>query len=503
MNSEKPINSVDVANEGYGTANYRRYILSVLLLIYIFNFIDRSLVSVVARPLKAELQIGDTEFGILTGFGFAFLYTIAGIPLARFAERHHRVWIMTCCIILWSAMTVASGWAAEIVIGTFVISGFWVLLLFRILVGIGEAGCTPPANSLIADYFIPRDRGKALGFYAMGVTVGTAVSNLLGGPLTDYFGWRMAFIIVGAPGILIAILLKLTVREPPRGFTDLNAPASPDTPKLSQAIGVLLSKKSYMFMIAGSTTAAFCAYGIASFQSLYLQRTFSLTVGEASVIFNAPSSLAAAAGTLCTGWLASRLAPKDVTAIAWLPAIGLIACVPIYWVAFSTDVKWLCWLGLALGGFLKYGYAAAQYTISQGVVSTRMRATATAVLLFVVNLLGYGLGPLFAGVVSDFFYRAHYTSDIQLAYVDRSICDAAQEGVVLAERIAGKSLDEQSLSQTLMQMGAKIDLDGFQTCSSASASSSEMAMLCITLFYLLSGTLFFMCSRHYAREAMT
>src|SRR5215203_444464 len=158
---------------GFATKPYRSYVLTALLIIYILNFIDRGLLSVVAPSLKPELGISDTAFGLLTGFGFALLYTAVGIPLAQYAETKHRVWIMTVCVALWSLMTALCGLAAEVTIGSMVIGAFWVLLACRVGVGIGEAGCTPPANSLIADYFVPKSRSTALGFYAMGVTLGT------------------------------------------------------------------------------------------------------------------------------------------------------------------------------------------------------------------------------------------------------------------------------------------------------------------------------------------
>ena len=207
-------------NTGFGTKRYRTYVLSSLTLIYIMNFVDRGLLAVVGPELVPELGLSDTEFGLLTGFGFALLYTIVGIPLARYADAANRVWIMTVCVALWSLMTMLCGLATEITIGSITIGAFWVLLMCRVGVGIGEAGCTPPANSLIADYYAPRDRSQALGVYAMGVTLGGMFANLIGGWVTDVFDWRTAFVVVGLPGLLIAVIFKLTVKEPPRGFTD-------------------------------------------------------------------------------------------------------------------------------------------------------------------------------------------------------------------------------------------------------------------------------------------
>ena len=191
----------DGHTQGFGTRSYRTYVLNVLLLIYILNFIDRSLLSVVSPQMKPELGISDTAFGLLTGFGFALLYTLVGIPLAQFSETRSRVTIMAVCVALWSVMTALCGLSAEVTIGSVTIGAFWILLACRVGVGIGEAGCTPPANSLIADYFPPVSRSTALGYYAMGVTLGGMLANLLGGPITDAFGWRIAFLVLGLPGV--------------------------------------------------------------------------------------------------------------------------------------------------------------------------------------------------------------------------------------------------------------------------------------------------------------
>ena len=389
---------------GYGTQRYRTYVLSALTLIYIMNFVDRGLLAVVGPDLVPELGISDTQFGLLTGFGFALLYTIVGIPLARYADKAHRVWIMSVCVALWSLMTALCGLATEVTVGSVTIGAFWILLMCRVGVGIGEAGCTPPANSLIADSYAPRDRSQALGVYAMGVTLGTMFANLIGGWVTDAFDWRTAFFVVGLPGLLLAVVFKLTVKEPPRGYTDPTGTQSKEQVTFGEAISELTTKPAFWLMTGGATVAAFCGYGISSFQSIFLVRAHEITAGEAAIWINAPVSLSSAIGTFVTGWLATKLYKKHPGAIAWLPAAGLALSVPFYVFAFTTQNLLYAAIGLIIAGFVKYGYLAAQYTIGQGVVSMRVRATATAVLLFVVNLIGYGFGPLFIGAISDIFF---------------------------------------------------------------------------------------------------
>ncbi len=404
-----PNNDAHAENTGYGSKSYRSYVLSALTLIYILNFVDRGLLAVVGPDLVPELGISDTQFGLLTGFGFALLYTIVGIPLARLADTGHRVWIMTVCIALWSLMTALCGLSTEITIGSITIGAFWVLLMCRVGVGVGEAGCTPPANSLIADYFTPRERSQALGVYAMGVTLGSMFANLIGGWVTDAFDWRTAFFVVGLPGLLIAIIFKVTVKEPPRGYTDPVGSKPKERIELRDAIRELTTKPAFWLMTAGATIAAFCGYGISSFQSIFLVRAHGITTGEAAIWINTPVALVAAGGTFATGWLATKLYKKYPGAIAWVPAIGLALSVPFYLIAFTTENLLYAGICLGIGGFAKYGYLAAQYTIGQGVVSMRVRATATAVLLFIVNLIGYGLGPLFIGAISDIFFVSGIT----------------------------------------------------------------------------------------------
>lgn len=386
---------------GYGTKSYRSYVLNALLFVYILNFLDRGLLGIVAKPVMDELEISRGDFGLLTGIGFALFYSVVGIPLARYAEHANRTWIMTICIALWSAATALSGMVAEVQFGGVVISGFVMLLICRVLVGVGEAGCTPPANSIIADYYPPKRRSTALGYYAMGVTAGTLSANLIGGPVADAFGWRTAFIVIGLAGVLVAVVFRLTVKEPPRGYTDPPGVVKPQRATFVEALKELGSKKSFWLMAAGATLASFCGYGITTFQTDFLMGTHGITLTEAALQFNVPSAASASVSVVLTGWIAEKVVRRHPNAIAWLPALGFILAVPFYVWAFSSDNKWIALIGICMGAGIKYGYLAAQYTIGQGVVGARTRATATAILLFIVNLLGYGAGPPFIGFLAD------------------------------------------------------------------------------------------------------
>ncbi len=451
---------------GYGTKAYRSYVLNALLFVYILNFLDRGLLGIVSEQVMNELAITDGQFGLLTGIGFALFYSVVGIPLARFAEHGNRTWIMTICIALWSAATALSGMVAPIEFGGVVISGFVMLLICRVLVGVGEAGCTPPANSIIADYYPPKRRSTALGYYAMGVTAGTLSANLIGGPVADAFGWRTAFIAIGLAGIVVAVLFRLTVKEPPRGWSDPPGVVRAKRATFGEALRELGSKKSFWLMATGATLASFCGYGITTFQTSFLMRTHGVTLTEATLLFNVPSAFAASVGVLLTGWVAEKIVKTQPNAIAWLPAVGLIACVPFYVIGFSAENKWIALAGICAGAGIKYGYLAAQYTIGQGVVGARTRATATAILLFIVNLLGYGAGPPFIGFVSDLFFSTQANAE-GFADLARSSC----KGAALAQ------LPEAAQA----------------FCRAAEAKALQNSLLITSVLYALPAIFFLLC----------
>ena len=458
---------------GYGSKPYRSYVLTALLASYILNFVDRGLLAVVAPQMKPELGISDTAFGLLTGFGFALLYTLVGIPVAQLAETRHRVWIMAICITLWSVMTALCGLAAPVTVGSMVIGAFWILLACRVGVGIGEAGCTPPANSLIADYYPPARRSTALGYYAMGVTLGTVLANLIGGPVTDAFGWRAAFFVVGLPGVLLAVVMVLTVREPPRGHTDPPGTVRRERATFRAALKEVGSKPAFWMVTVGSMFAAFGGYGINSFQSLFLNRSFGLSSGDAAVLVNTPVGLIGACGTLATGWLAERLRKRHPNAIAWLPGWALIASAPAHILGFMTNQLWICVTALCVGGALKYTYLTGQYTIGQGVASAQARAVAIAIVLFVVNLLGYGLGPLFTGALSDVIFAAQ-VADLGAPDLTRKACEGAARAALSAPLQA--------------------------VCKLAHPESLKLSMIATSVSYALAGVFFLLTCRWLKRD---
>jgi MFS family permease len=407
----------------FGTTGYRYYALMVLTLVYTLNFIDRNLVNVIAQPIITEFGLSDSQYGFLNGPPFAIFYAFLGIPIAMMADRFNRIRIIAISIAIWSLMAATCGFA----------SSFLFLLMARIGVAVGEAGSTPPSNSVIGDYFTPRKRAAALGIFAMGVTLGSALSNYFGGPIarnlngkwvesvftdwgwqwavnmTDWStvgGWRVAFVAIGAPGLLIAAIAWLTVREPPRGYSDPPGSAKLPSKNILETLKELGSKPTFWSMSMGASLVALVGYGLIGFQAPMAQRIHGIDPGTFAFQFGGPLAIVAALGTFAGGMIIDRISPRFNTAVAVVPAIGMVLAVPLYIFAYyaptenlftTTRVIW------CLATFCHYMYLGSQYTISQGVVGQQSRASAVAIMLLMIALIGNGLGPQIVGWLSDMF----------------------------------------------------------------------------------------------------
>jgi MFS family permease len=441
----------DAAGRSYSAPSYRGYVLLLLTLVYTLNFIDRNLLSVIAQPVINAFNLSDTEYGFLNGPPFAIFYALMGIPIAIAADRYNRVVIIALCIAIWSVMAALCGFATS----------FAFLLIARIGVAIGEAGCTPPANSLIGDYFKPQSRANALGIYAMGVTIGAALANAFGGPIatnltganveqwlqaqnlaalfpidwSNVEGWRIAFVVIGAPGVIIALLVLFTIKEPPRGFSDPPGMARRDSAGILETMRELATKRTFWMMSAGAALTALVGYGLAGFQAPMAQRIHGISPGEFALQFGVPLSLAAAAGTFIGGFATEKLSPRFPTAVCWVPALGLFLSIPFYELAYfmpteNIDLAWWLWGAASL---LHFTYLGAQYTIGQGVVSTRSRASAIAVLLLIVALIGNGLGPQIVGFMSDMFMTMQLAANGMEGTLTNEMCRAKDVLATLPE----------------------------------------------------------------------
>jgi MFS family permease len=372
---------------------YSRWVVILLMLVYTSNFIDRTVVGILNQPIKVDLKISDTQIGLLNGPAFALLYTILAIPIARLAERFNRVIIISVCLTIWSVMTALCGGAAN----------YALLLLCRVGVGIGEAGCSPSAQSLISDYYPPEQRATALSAYSFGIPLGGMIGAISGGLLAQTVGWRLAFVIVGLPGVLLALIAVLTTKEPPRGYSEPAKPLDATPPPSLVAIGKRMwGRPSFRHMTAGVTLVSFAGYGIGAFASPYFIRRFGLSYAEVGVIFGLIGGFSAGAGTLLGGWVADHIGKSDWRWYAWTPAIGVGIAAPIYLSVYLSP-SWIAAAALALlPGIFAYMYLGPTWGVMHNLVEPRARASATALLFFVLNLIALGGGPVFTGLAIDF-----------------------------------------------------------------------------------------------------
>lgn len=433
--------------EGYGSSSYRAFVLFALLLVYIFNFIDRSLISVLGEPIRETFALSDLQIGLLSGLAFAILYTLLGIPFAMLAERRSRTWIISIALAAWSAMTVACGLAQN----TFQFA------LARIGVGVGEAGCSPPSHSLISDYFPPEKRASALGIFALGIPLGTMIAALGAAWIEGQpnMNWRDAFIIMGIPGILLAVFFKMTVKEPPRGFSDPGgaaAAAARQMPSPFKVFGVVGRMPSFWHVSLGGAIASFVGYGIGQFVPPFWIRVHGLSLQDAALIFGGVLGIAGALGTFGSGYIADKVRERHPNSDSWLPALGMGVSVPIAILGYNTlafsDGAMAIILAvplLCVAAILRYSYLAPMFAVTQKLVEPRMRATAAALLLFVVNLIGYGAGPPVIGAISDHFTKQTLVSlespvTIGQCGTTESVLKATRDGTDRA--IAGAELEE-------------------------------------------------------------
>ncbi|MGH8175546.1 MAG: spinster family MFS transporter [Steroidobacter sp.] len=371
---------------------YRWYVVWLLFGVYVLNFVDRQILTILMEPIREEFDFSDTQLGLLGGLAFAVLYSTLGIPIARLADRENRVTIISISLFVWSLFTVLTGRAQS----------FTQLLFARVAVGIGEAGCTPPAYSIISDYFERKRRTTAIAIYTMGIYGGVFVGYLVGAMVAEAYGWRMAFYVVGAPGIVLALIVKFTLREPPRGFAEGIVTVS-EPPPVKQVLGTLLTKPTFWHLALAAALHAFVGYGVNGFHPSFLIRTHALSVGETGMILSVVAAVSGIGGTWFGGYLADKLSNgrNEVRWQLWTPGIATLLNVPTallaYTLADRNTVIGMMFISLVFGVM----YLGPTYATMQRLVGARERALGSALLLLIVNLIGLGLGPSLVGVVSD------------------------------------------------------------------------------------------------------
>lgn len=374
---------------------YKRYALVLLVVVYVFNFVDRTILSILLEPIRNEFDLSDTQLGFLSGLAFALFYTFLGIPIARWADRGVRKSIIAIAVFTWSGMTALTGFAWS----------FATLLAARIGVGIGEAGCSPPAHSLLSDYFPAERRATALATYSLGIPIGSGIGYLAGGWLAEWFDWRTAFIVVGLPGVLLAGVVQLTLREPARGAYDEPSPASTDgdahSASLGQILRFMLSLASFRHMAMGAALHSFYGYGAGAFNPAFFVRSHQLTTGEIGTWLAAIGFTGGVLGVYLGGYLSDRIAERDARWYMWLPALSTAIYIPFAFLLYLWPTPHAALLmalpGTVLGGM----YLGPTFAMTQTLVRPEMRALAAAILLFIINLVGLGFGPQGVGILSD------------------------------------------------------------------------------------------------------
>jgi predicted MFS family arabinose efflux permease len=378
------------ASDSEISLGYSYYVLAVLFTVYVFNFIDRQVLAILLEPIKQDLQASDTAMGFLAGFAFVVFYTFAGIPIARWADRTSRRSVIALGLAIWSAMTAASGLARS----------FTQLALARVGVGIGEAAGSPPAHSLLSDYFPPERRATALSIYAMGVYIGAMIAFMAGGYIREHFGWRLVYLIVGLPGIPLALLVRMTVRELPRGFSE-SGPADTEVVGIGEVIRFLLSRRSFLYIAAGASCQSLGGYAILSWGPAFLERVHQMGVVEIGTWLGLSVGVGGSAGAYLGGRLADRLGARSESWYMRLPALQALLGVP-----FVAGFLLLERAEFALLSFFPFYFIANMYigpmlAMTQGLVKLRMRATASAILLFILNMVGLGAGSFAVGFLND------------------------------------------------------------------------------------------------------
>ena len=380
----------------------RRYAIVILAIVYMFNFVDRQILAILLPAIKAEFDVGDAYLGFLTGTVFALFYVTLGIPIARYAETCNRRNLIAAAVALWSAMTAVSGFASNLV----------HLTLARIGVGVGEAGCSPPAHSMIADYYPPHERSAAMGIYTVGISVGIMLAYLGGGWIVENLGWRAAFIAVGAPGLLVALLVRFTLVEPVRGASENRTPGE-NPPQLIEVGRFLRERRSFFHMAVGAGLSSLVGYSVINFMPSYVGRSFGVGMLEVGRWLGLILGIAGGAGFFFGGFMADRFGRSGQRrALVFIAITGLITTVLMSFM-FLASTWQLALLFFIIPAATNNVYLAPILSLTQGLVSLRMRATASALVLLIINIIGLATGPWITGIISDLLQPAYGSESIR------------------------------------------------------------------------------------------
>jgi MFS family permease len=402
-NSAQSVANPATAPRWLPSRRYRRMVSLTLMLVYALNQLDRQIINILLQPIKIEFALSDMQAGLLAGLAFALFYTTLGIPLARWADRGNRVNIISLAVLAWSGMTVLCGMAAN----------FTQLLVARVGVGVGEAGCSPASHSLLADYYAPSDRSRGLAIFALGTPLGASLGVLIGGIINHWYGWRAAFIAVGLPGVLMGLATWLVVKEPRRlGF----ASAGMLEPAPFGAVArKLLGTRSFVHICLAVTIFCLSAYSIAVWGASFQMRAYGVSTEVLGPATALAGFVAGVLGIGLGGWLGDRLGRRDPRWLVWIPAIALVTSIPFSLaglVAPSWQLSLICFI-VPLAAL--YIYSGPVFGLIQTLMPSNMRAMAVSIFLLVTNLIGLGAGPVVTGAISDLYGRGTGADGIRLA----------------------------------------------------------------------------------------
>ena len=378
---------------------YRWYVLGLLTLVYTFNFIDRQVLVILQEPIREELGLMDWQLGMLSGFAFAVFYSVLGVPIAHLSERVGRKRVVAVSLAFWSLMTALMGAAQN----------FIQLALLRVGVGVGEAGGSPPSHSIISDIFPRRRRALALSLFSMGVYFGYLLAYSTGGWAAEALGWRTTFVVVGLPGVLIAALVAATVKEPPRGLAEhgydpaaaVRAQASKNAPGFLVTLRQLWSRRSFRYLALAGSLQSLAGYGVGNFMPSFIIRAHDMAIGDIGWRLALITGLGGAIAIVTSGFITDRLSARSQAWYALFPGLAIAATVPLALLVFLAEDSGAMFLAYIPYELLGATWLGASLAVTHSLVGLRQRAVASAVLFFLVNLIGLGLGPLLIGTISD------------------------------------------------------------------------------------------------------
>jgi len=412
------------------TRRQRSYTLAVLVLVFTSSHVDRQIVAILGQPIKEALAISDTQLGLLTGVMFAVFYATLGMPMAMWADRNNRRNLIAFSITLWSMMTALCGMAQN----------YLQMLAARIGVGVGEAGSNPPSHSIIADLYGPTERATALAIFGTGVNVGIMLGYLIGGWVNEWLDWRWAFIIAGLPGLAIAALVRLTIKEPPRGYSEGGGVARPAAPPFWTVARTMWASPILRHTVLGATLVSFTGYALVLWVPVFLVRVHGMGTGEAGTILALLVGVGGAFGTFAGGWLADRMARRSPGWRAWVIVVSNLITLPLVAAAFLSEGATSTILLYTIPAILGGTYIGPSFAIIQSHIPLEMRSVGAAINLFILNIIGLGLGPFSVGVISDLFAASEGLDSLRyglLAMVPVSLWGAVhywRVGTLLAQQ---------------------------------------------------------------------